>query len=163
MRHGPAVDKNIPLFRDRDPERPLTEDGIKKVAKAARGLKRIAPDIGCIFSSPLKRAFETAIIVAQEYGFKKKIEVLKDLGPGGSVKMLALAIAERKACNSMLLVGHEPDLSVMIGFMLGSINISVTLKKGAVARIDMDGLPPENTAKLVWLMQPKQLREIGKK
>ncbi len=160
MRHGPAVDKNIPLFRDRDSERPLTEDGIKKVAKAAKGLKKIVPDIACIFSSPLKRAFETAIIVAQEYGFKKKIEVIKELAPGGSMKMLALTIAEHKACNSILLVGHEPDLSVMIGFMLGSMNISIVLKKGAVARLDMDGLPPENTTKLVWLMQPKQLRAI---
>lgn len=159
MRHGPAVEKTSILYDDRD--RPLTEDGIKRVSAAAKGLSKAAGDFDIILTSPLKRAFQTAALVAGRLDAEKKIEICSELAPRTSFNKLMQALERYKNRNRILLVGHEPDLSMAVSMLLGARNSSVQMKKGAVCRVDVDGLPPDGTAQLVWLMQPRALRLIG--
>ena len=161
MRHGLAVKKTNIIYDDKD--RPLTEDGIQKIIRETKGLIRMGLDIDLIISSPLKRAMETAIIVASGLRMENKIEILEELSPDTSFNKFMKALEKYENKNKILLVGHEPHLSVTISMILGLKNPCIILKKGSICRIDSHTIPPDETANIVWLMQPKGLRLLGGK
>ena len=63
MRHGIAVAADEPGISS-DSARPLTPKGIKRIRRAARGLRRLGISFDAILTSPLVRARQTAEIVA---------------------------------------------------------------------------------------------------
>lgn len=141
LRHGIAEDA-APGQRDAD--RALTEDGIRKMRKAARGMRAVIPRLDRVLTSPLKRALQTAGIVAEAFSLEP--EPCEDLALGGDPGAALQGLA-----GAVLLVGHEPGLSVLAGGGPGRIEF----RKGALARID---LPP---GRLVWLMTNRQLRDLA--
>lgn len=62
VRHASAAAPDPLLWPD-DRERPLTPQGKKRFRSAARGLRRAAPRVGLVLSSPLTRAWQTARIL----------------------------------------------------------------------------------------------------
>ncbi len=108
LRHGKAEKREA--GRD-DSARLLTPRGareIRAVSKWIAGLG-IAPDI--IASSPLKRARETAEIVADEFSYGQEIALWNELEPGSDPETLRKRLAGLPDANMVLLVGHEPHLS----------------------------------------------------
>lgn len=161
LRHGIAVLPGTPGYPNDD--RPLTDEGHDKMQKEAKGIRRIIDDLDMILSSPLKRAHDTALIVAKAMGIEHKIETTKTLLPGCRTKEF-LALLEKYADKEhILVVGHEPDLSAMISELAGSQRTIVEMKKGALCRVELDGIPPKGPGEITWLIQPKILREIRKK
>jgi phosphohistidine phosphatase len=69
LRHGEAGKRLSSAIGDRS--RPLTSTGNAEVLEEARALKSIGIKFNVIVTSPLKRAYETANIVANIY--KKRI------------------------------------------------------------------------------------------
>ena len=63
MRHGIALTRDDPSVAH-DAERPLTGKGVKRMRKAAKGLRELAIRFDSILTSPLSRARQTADIVA---------------------------------------------------------------------------------------------------
>ena len=161
MRHGPAVQKSSMLYEEKD--RPLTEDGIKRIVKETKGFSRVEGSFDLILYSPLKRSAQTAALVAAGLGCEKKLEACNELAPKTSFNMLMAAIEKHKNKSKILLVGHEPDLAMAISLLLGAENPGILLKKGAICRIDIETLPSGNTVQLAWLMQPRALRLLGGK
>jgi phosphohistidine phosphatase len=80
------------------------------------------------------------------------------LAPGCDLGRLRGLLAPQRGAERVLVVGHEPDFSELIGSLTGG---RVLLKKGGLARIDLEGLEP-GAATLMWLLQPRVLREIGR-
>src|SRR5688572_30200435 len=76
IRHGKAEEHNLvsSLSPKKDAQRALTETGRRDMRKAAKGLRKLAPDISIIATSPLLRARETAEIVAKVFGVKDVAE-----------------------------------------------------------------------------------------
>lgn len=68
MRHARS---SKDLFGITDIERPLLLEGIEKTRQTTEHLKKINIIIRNIVSSPAKRAYETALVVAQGFGIKK--------------------------------------------------------------------------------------------
>ncbi|HWX51793.1 MAG TPA: hypothetical protein VNY34_00790, partial [Solirubrobacteraceae bacterium] len=64
------------------------------------------------------------------------------------------ALAEVRADGSVLLVGHEPDLSRLAGELTGG---RLDLKKGGVAAVRLEGAGGE----LLVLMRPRELALIA--
>ena len=62
VRHGLAEERGE-KWPD-DTKRPLTEEGIVRMRKAARGLARLGVAVDVVLTSPLVRARQTADIVA---------------------------------------------------------------------------------------------------
>jgi phosphohistidine phosphatase len=150
--------------------RPLVEEGRRRSAVTARALSRLEPDLDAIVTSPLVRAEQTAAIVADHLGLTDRLRVDPRLAPGFDLpellEILADVLAAARAAapggrfqgtGSLLLVGHEPDFSLVIGELTGG---DVVMKKGALARVDLaaDNLS-EGT--LVWLLQPRVLLLAG--
>src|SRR5215510_9395412 len=75
IRHARAEDREtFAATGQPDSKRPLTGKGIRRMKKAARGLRSLVPSIDLLVSSPLRRAVETARIIADVYGGIRCIE-----------------------------------------------------------------------------------------
>jgi len=159
LRHAIAVARGTPEYEGRDDERPLTDDGIKKMEAAAEGMKEIGLTFDRIYTSPILRARHTAEIVADELKAKKILEHADELGNDFSCDAALELIRRAGADEKILLVGHQPDLGELAQFLLlGRFGLHISLKKGALMRIDFDGevVPGEGT--LMWLLEPGHLR-----
>jgi phosphohistidine phosphatase len=158
LRHGVAVDAAAIGF-DRDSDRPLTPKGERKLWKTAQSLEELEVAFDWIISSPYLRARQTAEIVAEAQGARKKAELTEHLTPAGSVKKLIEHINKRQPPpDNVLLVGHEPYLSDLISLLLsGNAHTGVVMKKGGLCKLCIDELEADRCATLEWLLTPKQL------
>jgi phosphohistidine phosphatase len=159
LRHAIAVERGTAGYPNDD--RPLTEDGKEKMAKAAKGSAELVDDVDVILTSPLIRAHDTARIVARALGVEQKLEVCKDLMPGSSIKDLLSYLSKFKGLHSIMVVGHQPDLGYLASALLGSDESIVEFKKGALSAIEVSTLPPRSKGKLIWHLQPKHLRALA--
>jgi phosphohistidine phosphatase len=149
MRHGIAAAAEQSGI-DADSERPLTPKGIKRVRRAAEGLRRLKAPVDTIVTSPLLRARQTAEIVAQALGLEERLEEMPELAPQHSVDRLISAVTPFLDKEHLLLVGHNPLLSQAFSFLItgNEMALAIELKKGGLCRIETDGLPPATPATL---------------
>lgn len=145
LRHAPA-EPGSP-----DAERPLTPRGERRAAHLARHLALRLPDIGCVATSPLRRAVQTAEPLARRLGLEPL--TLPALAPGGWRELWDwLPQAGTQAC----VVGHAPDLDQFVCHALcGRIRPFVALKKGGAALLDFGGPIKPGHAVLQWLLTPR--------
>ena len=161
IRHSNAVDPGTPGYED-DSARPLTEKGRDKMEKIASALKAlgIAPDL--IVSSPYLRAKETAEILAKGLKYKPDIAFSDALVPMENADRIIGEINEKYSVDELVLVGHEPCLSVLIGTLIaGNPELTINLKNGGVCCLSSDDLHTERKAVLEWLLTPKILSELA--
>ena len=154
LRHGIAAD--VGPEGSGDAGRPLTAEGIKKMKEQTRGLRRLGvrPDI--VLTSPLVRARQTAEIVRHALGLDSR--VVDALAPGCDMARLRDLLGEYRSAQCVMVVGHEPDFSDLIGALTGGSR--VLLKKGGLARVDLETIA-EGSGTLVWLLPPLALRKAG--
>lgn len=157
LRHGDAVEHGDPRFKEA--ERPLTPKGLQRTKLLAHVLRQMEISFDVVLSSPLTRARETAEIVAHGLRLKTKPALTDHLMPSGNMEKLVQHIsAIHPMPSSVLLVGHEPYLSGFISLLCtGGMGLSLTLKKGALCRLELDLPGCTQCAKLDWLVQPRLL------
>ena len=162
IRHGIAEERDDWAKTGKNDDlRPLTDEGAKKVKKMARGLMLEVPQLLAIASSPLTRAWETAHIVGEVYN-KRGPEALKSLAPGGNPVQVLEWINGFEG-GAVALVGHEPDLGELVGWLCtGKTGAGPSLKKGGVALVEFATARTASTATLCWLMYPGHLRALGR-
>ena len=159
VRHGLAVDPTDPTSPP-DPERPLTPKGIEKTRAAARGLRELGVGPDVMITSPYLRAAQTAEIACETLGFPRdKIRRSDALKPGANPAELFKELGRIRAKETMCF-GHAPHLDQVVGYALGLRTVVTALKKAGVACLDVDSFAPPR-AQLVWLCQPKMLRDLG--
>ena len=160
VRHGVAEDRSV-KWPD-DSKRPLTPDGMARLRRAAHGLNAVDVGFDQIVTSPLVRARQTADILSAELQGHPPIVNLESLAPGATWNALAADLEKhsRKATR-IALVGHEPGIGELAARLIGSRH-PIEFKKGAIARIDVDEMPPNGPGDLRWLMPSKFLRCLKK-
>ena len=161
LRHGEAG-KRI-TSGARDSARALTVSGLEEVEKVAKAIALLDVKLDFVATSPLKRASQTAGIVAKALKTKKgSIEEWSELKPEGKRTDLYRKLSQFKPESSVLLVGHEPYLSTMIGeIAFGSIAGGIVLKKGGVAKLVVTAFQPKIKGELRWLLTPKHLKKVA--
>lgn len=159
LRHAIAVPRGTPGYPNDD--RPLTEEGIRKITECAKGIKELSGSFDVIISSPLIRALETAKITAEATGYNKQVVITGYLLPGSPQRNLFKFLSGYKHNQKILLVGHEPHLGYLASMLIGTNESVVEFKKGGICRIDADDIPPVKPGKLIYLLQPKELRAIA--
>ncbi len=142
-----------------DSLRPLTPDGMAKFGKEAGALASMEVTIDRIYSSPLVRARQTAEILADSLSNHPPVQIIDALAPDGTVNEVMNAIARAGRDTRIALVGHEPGMGAMAARLIGG-SAAIPFKKGAVCRIDVDGLPPGSPGELRWFLTPKLMRLI---
>jgi phosphohistidine phosphatase len=159
VRHGVAEERGE-RWPD-DVKRPLTADGMARMEKAARGLGKLDIGFDVILSSPLVRARQTADILAAELEGHPSIVNTDALAPGGDYAAVVAALEKQSRRQRIALVGHEPAIGELAARLVGSRH-PIEFKKGAIARIDLDEIPPSGPGDLRWLVPSKFLRAIRK-
>jgi phosphohistidine phosphatase len=164
LRHAVAQDRIEAAERGlSDAQRELTPKGRSKMRQTARGLKRIIPELNLIVTSPLPRAMQTAVIVADEYRGGVTPEQHASLAPGAGADAVIDFLNNRPRALTVLCVGHEPDLSLLASTLLSNGNKSLlTLKKGGACLLEFRRRVAPGRAKLAWLLTPRALRCLGK-
>lgn len=166
LRHGSAVEPE--RWRGVDEQRPLTDEGREEMRLVARGLKWLGVEPDIVLTSPYLRARQTAEPVAGALGVA--IAPAPELVPGCDLDRFCAALAGSAVSRQpkgVLVVGHEPDLSTVVGLLVGSMGPArIEMKKASCARVDL--APPAFTAQdmaglgtLAWLLRAKHLARLG--
>ncbi|MGH2952402.1 MAG: SixA phosphatase family protein [Solirubrobacterales bacterium] len=138
LRHGEAEDA-----ASNDAERRLTAKGKRQSIAAGRALAALGAEVEACLTSPKLRAAQTAQLACEALGIEpEEADGLR----GGDFDPAELAAGR----GSVLLVGHEPDLSRAIEAATGA---RAELKKGGIAALD-GGI-------LVTLLRPGQVKRIA--
>jgi len=161
IRHGRAEERSLlTSFTRRDNVRPLTEAGRKDMRKAAKGLRKIAPDIDVLASSALTRARQTAEIIQRVFS-NKEITTVLALAPGSPPEKLLAWLDTHPAEATVALIGHEPELSQATAWFLSeTASTFLSYKKGGVSLVEFDGRALPGQGRLLWLLTPAQLRRL---
>ncbi len=129
--------------------------------RVAPGLARLVPTIDVLATSPLARAAETADIVAREYD--SETVTLEALASDQDPEEVVRWLRKQPPNQTIGVVGHEPQLSMLAGYLLTGIPASfIDLKKGGACRLDLPGAPKPGDGSLEWLLTPRELRRLGK-
>jgi phosphohistidine phosphatase len=159
VRHAFASHADPAQWPD-DSKRPLTEDGARRFRSAARGIRRIVPDVDAVLSSGFARAWQTAELLHDEAGWPapENCPALEAGRPASA----ALPILQDRDEGSIALVGHEPYLSALASLLSaggdGALNLG--MKKGGVVLLAFDGAVEAGAARLQWALAPKILRAL---
>ncbi len=142
-----------------DTRRPLDKDGVEQATQMGRALAALPVQVDALISSPLKRATQTASLIANEIGHDAKIIFAPALAKDSDFETFRQLLNAHRGQEAIMLVGHNPNLSRFLSLLLsgGTTDRQIELKKGAVARVDLDS---RNRAVLRWCLVPKIVRRI---
>jgi len=117
VRHGKALQD---FFSIRDDDRPLIEKGIVNSEAAAKKLYAQYPTPDLIISSHAARALHTAHIFARVMDYPHyKVQVNEKLYSDGEKEVYAIIKKLPDNIESVMIVGHNPDLSYVAHSLLG--------------------------------------------
>ena len=152
LRHADAGDPE--KWDGSDAARPLSPKGEKQSERLGRHLAGIGfrPDV--ILSSPKLRASQTAAIVAHEIGGVVTLD--ERLASGVDMTDLEAILRDAGDPRQAVLVGHDPDFSSLLQSLCVARNVE--MKKGALARIDVDRPAEPGSGTLRWLVPPDLLK-----
>jgi phosphohistidine phosphatase len=142
-----------------DAKRPLDKDGIEQCGYVGRTLASLDVQVDVIISSPLKRATQTASLVANEIGYDNEIVFSPALDIDANFDMFRDLLDKYSRQDAIMVVGHNPNLSQFLSLVVsgGATDRGIELKKAAVARVDWDTRKP---SLLIWCLTPKAIRTI---
>jgi len=143
------------------PDRDHCQADISEIAKA---LKIIGLKFDLIVTSPLKRAYDTAMIVSEVFNIGNKVQVWNELAPEGRRTEIYHKMSQLNEEYSVMIVGHQPLLGELINDVIHKSKTSpcnLVLKKGGIVRIRLlrKGNIPEGELK--WLLTPRILKNIS--
>lgn len=150
LRHGEAVEAETmgETAVLGDSGRALTGKGRKQTRRVSEWLvlraktpktKKERP--GIIWTSPLVRAVQTAEIAAGFLELSDEVIVRPELMPGADIRDLLAVLSSYRSPKPLMLVGHEPGLSLLAARLLGQRKFSGFKKSGLAAISITDHLP----------------------
>jgi phosphohistidine phosphatase len=137
LRHADAADGSP------DDARPLTERGVRQAQAAGRALVGLGAELDVCFTSPKRRAVETAELVCESLG----VEVITTNELSGS-PFDAERIAE--GYGGAMLVGHDPSISLCLHDLTG---VQARMAKGGLAAVAK--------GELLVLLRPREIALIA--
>jgi phosphohistidine phosphatase len=151
LRHGIAEDGHGGMP---DEERQLTSEGRKKLRELLKVAREADVEPSLILSSPLVRAVQTADIAQEELKYKGEIVRTRALVPEADPRQTWEDIRLHKDESALLLASHNPLCASLAGYLLGTPELMVDYKKGALMRIDIDSFGAQPQGVLRWFLVP---------
>jgi phosphohistidine phosphatase len=161
LRHASAgVRRPNPLL---DVKRPLDKDGKTHCLRLAHVLNAMKTNFDLVVASPLKRAMQTAQLVATETGYEQRILVSNALLPEATFAQFQRLLRDCAVHENVLVVGHNPNITSFLGQLVaGPIaaddpgGTRIRLRKGSLARLTIQRGP----AVLQSLLDPRTVRTL---
>lgn len=159
VRHAIAEDREQWAPRQ-DNERPLTDDGKKKMKEVAKALRSLVPKVDVLATSPLTRAVQTAGLLAKVYGTGEPVSV-DALAPGQRPPALGSWLRTQSMHKTVAIVGHEPGLGAAASWLAAGTERSfLELGKGGACLLDLGEHIEAGGGMLLWVLRPSQLRAL---
>jgi phosphohistidine phosphatase len=157
LRHASAGEKRANPRQDE--KRPLDKQGIEQCRSVGAALAVLDVQIDLMVSSPLKRATQTAALVANEIGYEGELKLDLALRPDASYESFRELLRKYGKYDAIMIVGHNPTLTDFCSLLLtnGIDNRVVELKKAGVAKLEYNG---KTNAVLHWSVTPKLMRTL---
>jgi phosphohistidine phosphatase len=122
-----------------DEERRLSLKGLEQARKVAQFCEARSLKPALVLTSPVRRAHETALLVSDH--LKTELVVAPWLSCGMEPETALRELAEHRAEESVMIVGHEPDFSGLIAWLLGMAgNSRLHIRKASLTLIDVPAL-----------------------
>ena len=153
LRH---VDAGDPMAWDGpDGARPISDKGRKQAKRLGDHLRSIGFETEAVITSPKLRAAQTAEIVADRID----MTVMEDERLAGSLDLETVERILRDAGDPerAMLVGHDPDFSELVSVLCAAAGVA--MRKGALARIEVDRPLHAGGGTLRWLLPPDALKD----
>src|SRR5579885_786836 len=154
VRHASAGQKK--LSGKKDEKRPLDADGVQQCTQMGRVLSSMEVGVDAIISSPLKRATQTAALVANEIGYEGKLHIENALRPEAKYEHFRDMLRKFAKLEAVMVVGHNPNFSSFLGHFISpnGDRANVEMKKGSVARVESR----QKKMVLHWMITPRLAR-----
>lgn len=155
LRHGKAQPADCTTH---DADRALTGKGRDEITSVAQWMVSRGYDFDVIATSPLKRARQTAEIIASFQGAKHRVVVWESLAIAGDLDAICRNLGEYEKSGKVLIVGHEPTLSMLISRIItGTDTAAIVMAKGGLAKIRNYSSLYRPSGELQWLLSPRQM------
>lgn len=154
LRHAEAVEGSNLL---QDEWRYLTEKGRDDAEKTSSAIAKIGPKPRLTVTSPLTRAVQTAEIAANMACRRNVVVASSLLLPGADIAELIDYIKGCGDAGRVMLVGHEPQLGLLVAALLGRGDVTLSLKKGACVTLEVDP-DADKPAAFLWYLAPGKKR-----
>lgn len=155
LRHGDAVES--PYYHDT--QRPLSDLGKRQLHGVVHFLRSTKAAVELILTSPLVRAKETAEIILTGL-HTPSLLTTEALTPGGNLRDLFAAVNAQRV-QTLMLVGHEPQLSSAISVLTGGDeHFRLEMKKASLACVETPFPVKKGNAVLSWLLTAAQMESI---
>jgi phosphohistidine phosphatase SixA len=153
LRHATAEDHGIRP----DAERALVDKGWKQTRRVAAFCRAhdISPSL--VLTSPLVRARETAKGFCQGLGLPEPV-IVPWLGLGRAAREAPEELMAYRDHESVCLVGHEPDFSMLAANLLGTGHHALRVTKASLLALDFTS-PAPGRATLVFFVPNKLMGE----
>ena len=145
VQHAKAASKEV------DPQRALTEEGIREIQKIAAFIKPLNLSVDYLWHSGKKRAQQTAEFLAEVITINKEHTALDGLAPNDDVNVIKEKIIS--AGQDLMIVGHLPFLSKLASLLLTGSESSETIafKQGCIVCLKFED---KNLWQIDWMITP---------
>ncbi len=148
VRHGDAT----PAGSAGDSQRGLSPLGARRIARLGERLAGEGWKPDHVFSSPLKRACETAEIVCGT-AHAPVARPIRALEPDAEpMEVLTALLAQGIEAGHVVLVGHQPLLGRLAGYLTG---MELGLAPGGLIRIACPAGPGQSRGRVVLVLTPE--------
>lgn len=142
-----------------DIDRPLNKRGMRDAPRMGEWMcqQKLIPDV--IASSPANRARTTARLIAEACAYKGEITLVNDFYGEGAQAYLRWLRDLPEQYNTVLVVGHNPDLEALLTILTG---LEEPLPTTALAQVKLPlkrwaALSESPAGKLIKVWRPKEL------
>ena len=156
LRHAKSSWDNTDLV---DFDRPLNGRGRKNAPEMAHRLRVAGIRPSLILSSPAKRAWSTAKIIAAEIGYPAEfLQRDRDLYHAGTERLLDVIATQDEGFNSILLVAHNPGLTDLANELVPGLTNNLQTCGYVAVSVDVDSwdLRGRRSAELIEYDYPKK-------
>jgi phosphohistidine phosphatase len=153
IRHADAGDRS--KWDGDDAERPLSPLGRRQSRALGEAFHMRGIAVDAVVSSPLVRTRETAEGFVAGITNPPAIQYSDLLAPAELRKRKLTKQLANLGVESAVIVGHDPDLSAYLGWLVGCDAENVPLEKGAAALVVFEDEPGKGDGTLSWVVTPE--------
>jgi len=126
---------------------------VHQSTQVGRILSSLETNVDAVISSPLKRATQTAALVANEIGYDGKLYLENALRPEAKYDHFRDMLRKYAKAEALMVVGHNPNFSEFLGRIVAENGgrAHIDMKKGAVAKIET----AQKRYVLNWMLTPR--------
>ncbi len=142
------------LIRHADADRPLTDLGRQQARALGAAFRARGIAVAALLTSPLTRTVQTAGEFREALGAGAEPTACDLLAPGELRRRKLTKQVAGLGAESVALVGHNPDLSAYLGWLLGVNPEQIELVKGGVAKVVFEDDLAKGEGVLSWMLTP---------